>query len=316
MCLAASVLLLGFDSSFPAQSVDYPEKQINWIVPFSPGGGFDAYSRVIAKTLPRYLMHKVNVVIKNVPGAGGRRAAGVLYRAKPDGYTIGMINPIGLATNDLVKKSTQYDLMEFTYLVTCNRGTPGIFVAANSAFDSIEDLQKAERIKFATAGRGSGTWLWGMLVKGIMNIPAYMVSGYSGTSEYVIAMLRKDIDAFALGFASPLLPYCHAGEIKPLMFFTRESWAPMPEVKTLKGTPYAELADFYNDRVLAGPPDLPENISRILEDALINTLNDPELQAWSKKTNNPINIGDSKSTLHSLDLTIGLLKKYENLFKD
>ena len=70
----------------------FPEKIITWIVTYPPGGGFDTYARAIAKRMPKYLPKKVQIVIKNSPGAGGRYGTNLLYRAKPDGYTIGILN--------------------------------------------------------------------------------------------------------------------------------------------------------------------------------------------------------------------------------
>ncbi|MGD8540214.1 MAG: tripartite tricarboxylate transporter substrate-binding protein, partial [Candidatus Aminicenantes bacterium] len=168
------------DSSI--EKTDYPNKRIEWIVTYAPGGGYDTYSRAIAKILPKYLPHRVNIVIKNVAGAGGRRGSAVLYRSKPDGYTLGMLNPIGLMTSDVVKKSVEFDITKYTYIATCVHGVPGIFVRADSAFETIKDMQNAESVKFASSGRGSGTWLWVKLIEGLWGIRIHMVSGYLGTS--------------------------------------------------------------------------------------------------------------------------------------
>jgi tripartite-type tricarboxylate transporter receptor subunit TctC len=314
--LSVAALLLPLAPLSRAVSADYPKKQITWIVPFSPGGGYDNYSRAVARYFQKYLPRRVSVVIKNVSGAGGRRGSAFLYRSKPDGYTIGMLNPVGLIAGDLVKESTQYDLAKFTYLATCGRGIAGVYVSAQSGFSTIEDMQKAEKVKFATSGRGSGTWLWGTLVKELMNVPVHMVSGYLGTSEYVAALIRKDVDAFAIGFASSLIPYCQAGEIKPILLFSREPWELMPGAATLKGTPYEGLEDFNNDRVIAGPPGMPDEIRRILENSLLTALSDPELLAWSKKTLNPLYIKNAEETRASIEESMRLAEEYRSVFQD
>jgi tripartite-type tricarboxylate transporter receptor subunit TctC len=302
------------DSSI--EKTDYPNKRIDWIVTYAPGGGYDTYSRAIAKILPKYLPHRVNIVIKNVAGAGGRRGSAVLYRSKPDGYTLGMLNPIGLMTSDVVKKSVEFDITKYTYIATCVRGVPGIFVRADSAFKTIKDMQNAESVKFASSGRGSGTWLWGKLIEGLWGIRIHMVSGYLGTSEYITALLRKDVDAFTIGFTSPLIPYFKSGEIRPLLIFTRELWDLVPEAPTLKGTPFGELGDFSNDRVIAGPPGLPKGIVHILEKAILNTLHDPELQEWSRTTNNPLFVRNAEETQAALHKTLNLVTKYKDFFKE
>jgi tripartite-type tricarboxylate transporter receptor subunit TctC len=317
------LIIFGFGSSslakeldYSANKTDYPKKQIEWIVTYAPGGGYDLYSRAIAKILPKYLPNRVNIVIKNVAGAGGRRGSAILYRSKPDGYTLGILNPIGLITSDIVKKSTEFDITKYTYIATCVRGVPGIFVRADSEFNTIEDMQSAENVKFAVSGRGSGTWLWGKLIEGLWGVRVHMVSGYLGTTEYITALLRKDVDAFTIGFTSSLIPYFKSGEIKPLLIFSRESWDLVPKSPTLKGTPYGELEDFNNDRVIAGPPGLPDEIVHILERSLLKTLNDPELQEWSKATNNPLYIRNAEETKNSIKENLKLVGKYKNFFKD
>jgi tripartite-type tricarboxylate transporter receptor subunit TctC len=310
------ILVLGIIVPGFGQKTEYPKKPIVWIVPYQPGGGYDTYSRAIAKILPKYLPHPVKIVVKNVAGAGGRQGAATLFRSKPDGYTIGLLNLIGLFSSEFVKKSNQYDADKFTYLVTCSRGTPGLYVSADSDFNTIEDLQKQERIRFASGGKGSSTWLWGMLTKGILDIPVYMISGYLGTSDYVTAVLRKDAEALVLGFSSAVIPYCLSGELKPVIIFSREPLDWLPDAPLVAGTPFEQLADLKNDRVIAAPPGLPEEILGILEKSLLEAMNDPDLKAWSRETNNPFFIDDAAGTLKSIQEMWALLKKYEKFLRD
>ena len=69
-----------------AQDKSFPTKPITLNVNFSPGGGTDYEARVMAKLLPQFL--DVPVIVKNVPGGGGTIGASLVYRAKPDGYTL------------------------------------------------------------------------------------------------------------------------------------------------------------------------------------------------------------------------------------
>jgi len=278
--------------------------------------GLALLPRAIIKVLPKYLPNRVNIVIKNISGAGGRRGSAFLYRSNPDGYTIGILNPIGLITSDVVKTSKEFDVEKYTYIATCVRGVAGIFVRADSVFQTIEDMQRAERVQFATSGRGSGTWLWGKLIEGLWGVRIQMVSGYLGTTEYITALLRKDVDAFTIGFTSSLIPYFRSGEIKPLLIFSRDSWDLVPEAPTLKGTPFGELEDFSNDRAIAGPPGLPNDIVRTLEIALLKTLDDPELKKWSETTQNPLYVRNSEETKLCIKETLKLVDKYRDFFKD
>src|ERR1700691_6584563 len=86
------VLTAGAAASMPAADSDFPGRNIDFIIPKAPGGGFDNLVRVLAPALEKYLPRKVNVVPDNVPAGGGGKGIGQLYRARPDGYTIGAVD--------------------------------------------------------------------------------------------------------------------------------------------------------------------------------------------------------------------------------
>ena len=72
----------------------YKGKNITWIIPYNPGGGYDAYTRVIAPYFEKYT--GATVVCKNEPGAGSLIGTNKLYQSEPDGLTVGIINGPGV----------------------------------------------------------------------------------------------------------------------------------------------------------------------------------------------------------------------------
>jgi tripartite-type tricarboxylate transporter receptor subunit TctC len=131
----------------------------------------------------------------------------------------------------------------------------------------------------------------------------------------VTALFRKDVDAFASGFTSPLLPYCDSEELRVIFLFLKEPWELMPQTPTLQGTPYEELEIFNNDRVIAGPPDMKEEVIHILRKAMDEALQDPDLLAWSQKTKNPLmimNAGETKKRIAEIRVFVD---KYRDLLK-
>ena len=90
----------------------FPDRDITFIIPNQVGGGFDAYVRAIAPVMEKYLPNKVNIVPLNVPAGGGAKGVNQLYRARPDGYTIGILNIPGLFI--LQARGGGYDLNKFT----------------------------------------------------------------------------------------------------------------------------------------------------------------------------------------------------------
>src|ERR1700691_4113180 len=113
-----------------AGAAGFPERDITFIIPDQVGGGFDAYVRAIAPAMERYLPNKVNVVPLNVPAGGGAKGVNQLYRARPDGYTIGILNIPGLFI--LQERGGGYDLNRFTWLAGLGRDPYALAVAWNS----------------------------------------------------------------------------------------------------------------------------------------------------------------------------------------
>src|SRR6266480_5361867 len=84
--IGASLFLAPREAS--AAAGGFPARNIQFIIPYAPGGGFDVYVRVIAPVMEKYLPKKVSIVPVNVAGGGGAKGIGQLYRARPDGYTL------------------------------------------------------------------------------------------------------------------------------------------------------------------------------------------------------------------------------------
>lgn len=311
MLLAASMVAVPLN----ALSQDFPSKPITCIVPYGPGGGFDSYMRAIAKVLPKYLPNNVSTIVKNVPGAGGRTGVTTLYRSKPDGHTIGIMNINGLIALDLVKKTKNYDLTKFTYLGVCARDIAGIFVAADSRFHTIKDLQEAEQVKFGTTGVGALGMSYANLAQAIMHFKVHFVSGYRSSQEYIVATIRGDTDAVTTGTSTTELAYVKAGELRPIVMFTLEPWEYYPKAPTLKGTPYEELAEVTTDRIIAAPPGVPAETARILQEALEKTLKDEEVVQWGRKTNHPLAALPGSAALDSITKQKRLFQKYRDAFK-
>ena len=99
--------VLGLAASLPLSQAQaaFPERNINIIVPFSPGGGYDAIARATARSMKKFLPKGVNVIVKNVTGAAGRRAAVFMYRAKPDGYTIAHFQASGMLGDQMLSET-------------------------------------------------------------------------------------------------------------------------------------------------------------------------------------------------------------------
>jgi tripartite-type tricarboxylate transporter receptor subunit TctC len=266
----------------PALAAGFPERDITFIIPNQVGGGFDAYVRAIAPAMEKYLPNKVNVVPLNVPAGGGAKGVSQLYRARPDGYTVGILNIPGLFI--LQARGGGYDLNKFTWLAGLGRDPYALAVPWNSPIKSVADLQalSATRpVKFTTTGPDGTAYGVTMIATELLGIRLQLITGYKGSSEYVAAAVRGDGDAVITNL--PILARFEAGQsLRLLASFTKDRTRPdIPDALAL-GVP--QLADITVERMVAAPPNLPAGVKKILVEALDKAVNDPAVVALSEKS--------------------------------
>jgi tripartite-type tricarboxylate transporter receptor subunit TctC len=284
MCLGfllAAALIISPLAASPAHSASFPKKRLTFIVPYSPGGGYDTYSRALSRVMPKHLPKKVDVIVRNITGAGGMTAMHALFRSKPDGHTIGIMNLQAVALYQALGKGA-LDPTKLSYLGAVARDPNTILVRIDSPYNTLEDLQKAKLIKYGATGAPSASWIQPKLAKAILKINTEVVTGYRGSSGYMTALIRGEVQAANMGVYSGL-PYVKAKEAKVVLAFREDKLLKnIPVVK--KGSPYEDMRLFGEDRVVAGPPGIPRDIHAILAKAFQKSIKDPQTQAWSKKT--------------------------------
>jgi tripartite-type tricarboxylate transporter receptor subunit TctC len=278
--IAAAAIALSLAS--PARAAGFPERDITFIIPNQVGGGFDAYVRAIAPVMEKYLPNKVNVVPLNVPAGGGAKGVSQLYRARPDGYTIGILNIPGLFI--LQERGGGYDLNKFTWLAGLGKDAYGLAVAFNSPIKSVADLQalsKTRPVKFTTTGPDGTAYGVTMIATELLGIRLQLITGYKGSSEYVAAAVRGDGDAVITNL--PILSRFEASQSLRLIasFTTSGTRHDIPDAAAL-GQP--QLADLLVERMVGAPPNLPPDIKKILVEAIDKAVNDPAVAALSEKT--------------------------------
>jgi tripartite-type tricarboxylate transporter receptor subunit TctC len=291
---AASLMLAGA----PAQA--FPDKNITFIIPFSPGGGFDAYVRLISPFMEKYLPKKVSVVPKNMPGAGGRKGLTAGYRAKPDGYTLTVANVPGVAIPPLLGKKVSYDLGKMTWFARLSVDYYMLAVSAKSPIKSVDELKAASMksvIKMPSTGAGSTAHAISKIMMGVLGFKGELVSGYKGTKEMTVAVIRGDVPASALP-VNAMRKYVQSGDIRPLI--TTEDPSPYKGVKSARAMGIDDLDGMAIQRLAGGAPGIPKAVQEILSNAFTKAMADPKLVAAAKKAKRPfapLNGAEAKKVL-------------------
>jgi tripartite-type tricarboxylate transporter receptor subunit TctC len=306
--VAAATLSLGLATQAQAE---FPEKEITFIIPFSPGGGMDTTPRAIIGPMSKYLPNNVKVVPKNVPGAGGRRGYAELARAKPDGYTICVINFPGAAIPSLSGQKTAYDINQFVWIGRMSNSPYVIAVSGkNDAIKTFGDLKKLGRpVKFTHTGFGSTSYAAAGIVRDAMGISSVPVSGYKSSSEYIVGMIRGDGDA-TIAPVESFYKFVQSGDVRALVTF--EAKPTLAGVPTVRSLGFDELEGLGVDRMVAAPPGTPDDVRRILSDAMMKAMQDPEAQAWAKKVRRPFEPMDTDEATAYLNKSIAFYNKYKS----
>lgn len=271
----------------------FPDKDITWIVPYAPGGGFDAWSRQIAATMQKHLPQGVNVVVRNVTGAGGRTGSIQLYRAKPDGYTVGLLDVAGLLPYQKAVGADKagFDIEKYVWIGRVATEPWVFLVAAKSPLKSLADLKARKDLSWGIEGPGSTKWLFSIIEARELGLPMRFVSGYGGTGEMIPASLRGDFEVWTN--AGPAhIPYVNSGDLRALIQFGDKRMSAFPDVPTAKELGHDLVAEIL--RLLAAPPGTPAGAARTLEAAFLKAMNDPEFKAWVEKSKQEANPGGQK----------------------
>jgi tripartite-type tricarboxylate transporter receptor subunit TctC len=117
----------------------------------------------------------------------------------------------------------------------------------------------------------------------IFKIPYRQVTGYSGSREVIVAVMRGDAQVTTFPVTS-LNKFFESGDLKPIFILDTERSNLIPNTPTTAELGKPNLASLKLNRMIGGPPGIPQDRVKILEEALIKAENDPELMKWSKKT--------------------------------
>ncbi|OWT72824.1 MULTISPECIES: tripartite tricarboxylate transporter substrate binding protein [unclassified Achromobacter] len=251
----------------------YPSGPITMIVPFPPGGGTDAASRLIAQFMGQATGW--NIVVENRAGAGGNIGLGLLSRAKADGLTIGMGQTSNLAINPSLYPKMPYDSLKDFVPIVLVAGQPVVLVvSAASKYKSLDDVVKAakakpEAITMASAGIGTVGHLAGAMFMQAAGVKFLHVP-HPGASTAVTNMIGGQVDIY---FATPatVLPLISTGKLRALAVTSKDRLAALPDVPSIAQQGYADF-DARDWKGLVAPTGTPaeavQRINSVVNDAL------------------------------------------------
>lgn len=302
--LATMIVFAVFASSARGQEF-YKNKTIRIVVGFSAGGGMDLYARAIARHLGKQIPGNPSVIVENMPGAGSLIAANYLYKqAKADGLTIGSWIG-GLVLHQIVgrEKGIEFDARKFEWIGLPAGDSSSCAVTKAGGVASADKWFAAKvPVKIGAMAPGSVTSDIPRILKSALNLPIQIVEGYKGTAEIRLAADAGEIDGGCWGWETIKIMWrkgLESGDVKVLIQALPKKHpdlADVPNALDLAKTDDARqliktgiIDPATMVRSLSLPPGTPKDTVKILRDAFMATMKDPEFLAEAKKSQLDLN---------------------------
>jgi tripartite-type tricarboxylate transporter receptor subunit TctC len=292
---AAASLCIAFPSI--AQDKFFEGKTIRIIVGYPPGSGFDAYSRVIARHIGKYIPGRPTVGVENMAGAGSLIAANHIYnRATPDGLTIG--NWIGglIIQQYLNDKGVSFDAQKFEWVGSPVRIHNVCAFTKKSGITSLDRWQQSKaRVKLGAAG--STTADIPRLLMKYTKLPIQLIEGYKGMPDVQLAAEAGEVAGFCASWEGTKAIWrsvLDAGEGMVVLQAVNKSHPEHPKiplaVDLIESTEGRELFDLvvHNvggtiNRLYSLPPGTAKDRVRTFQSAFQETMKDADFSADAKK---------------------------------
>lgn len=198
----AATAMTAQPTSAQAAADFYTGKNLTLVVGFSVGGGGDTFARFFARHLSKHMPGAPNVIVQNMPGAGGIKALNFIYNTEPqDGSRIILTSPSHTLGQFLGEKAVKYDLTRMKWLGTLTQDTSSCAASGKSGFTSIAQAKDRELIVGAT-GPSSSTSQHPLLLANLLGYKIKLVYGYQGTSRVRLAMETGEVQAVCAFWAS------------------------------------------------------------------------------------------------------------------
>jgi tripartite-type tricarboxylate transporter receptor subunit TctC len=300
----AALLLTGQPLVQAQQEPFYQGKTIKVVVGFTSGGFYDRWSRLLARFVPKYLPGAPEMIVQNMPGAGGLIAANHVYNvAQPDGLTVGMTS-YGMYLDQMVgRKEVQYDVRKFHWIGSPEKSDVLMYMRSDAPYKSIEDIRKASTPpKCGSTGTAGTDYILARLLEETLGAKIETVLGYPGGSEIDLAVEKGEVQCRGLTAApffgrEPFISWRKRNFVNVLLYGGLKRDPRIPDTPTIyeifdkENTP--EESRRVADVILRGgdfgrpwvmPPATPPEVVKTMRAAYAKAMADSALLDEAKKT--------------------------------
>jgi tripartite-type tricarboxylate transporter receptor subunit TctC len=304
-----AIAILYCDNSARAAAPYYEGKSIRIIVGTAPGGGYDTYTRLLARHFGRHIPGNPAVIVDNMPGAGGLLSANHLFKvAKPDGLTIGHFVGGQFLQQLLGRPGIEFDALKFGYIGVPAQDNYVFGVAKTTGITNIEQWMAIKTpLKFGAIAPGDGTYDIPKVMEAALGLPVQVVTGYKGTAPIRLAFNSGEVAGLASAwqsFRSTWTAELESGQALILLQASTKAHPDLPKVplaltlakndearKLIQAVAQAHGAAV---RPYVLPPGTNKEVVQILRKAFMETVKDPELLSEANKARLEFNPGSGE----------------------
>jgi tripartite-type tricarboxylate transporter receptor subunit TctC len=290
---------MGMAGAAQADTADFFKgKQIKFVVGYSPGGGYDTYTRLLANHLGKHIPGNPDVIVTNMPGGGSLKAANYTYNVAPkDGTHIGVFSIPAAVEPLLGRENAKYDALKFNYLGNMYVDTHSCVTSKSTSIRSLKDVTRSgDPVVFGATSKGSYGNMHARVLQSMAGANVKIVLGYRGIkgvgkalqSGEIAAACAMSISTLASSFRSQM----ESGEFVPFVQFGKEKNPYFGNAthfySMVKSDEDRVVTDFFFSqsaiaRPSALPPGVPADRVKALQGAFHAALKDEALLAEAKR---------------------------------
>ncbi len=272
-------------------------EDVDLVVPYEPGGGYDAYARVLAPYLEGCL--DATVVVRNEPGAGGLVATARTAAADSEENRIEIVNTVGLVSAQIAQADgVNFDLNELNWIGRVAAPPNVVVVGASNPIQSFSDLvHPARPVRFVTTGPGANDYIAPNILGAAYGFPMEIVTGFAGAPEARSAIVAGSADAHILPVDSQLAGI-ESGDVRPVVTLDDERDPLVPDTPTVyemavpdghtKAMIDSLVALGRTGRGLIAPPQMPQERVEALRGAFRCAIGDEQLVGDLEQQQRPL----------------------------
>lgn len=280
----------------------YDGKTIEILIGYSPGGGYDAYARTLARHFSEHMPGHPDVIAQNVPGAGSLVLMNQIANTLPkDGTVFGAVNS-GMAYEPLFDNDqAKFDVNEVNWIGSLNTEVSLGLARKDSGIETLEDL-RTEQMTMGASGAGSNSNTIPRVLAELFDLNIDVIPGYPGSSEIRLAMERGEVQGMGslpLSTALATVPgWLEEDSDYNVIYQVADKRHPkLPDVALASDLAETEkqrqtvgllVARTKMGRPYVAPPGVPEARVTALRQAMAETVKDPEFLADLESQNLPL----------------------------